>query len=356
MASIFDKKAFNAEVFGRYVDTVSDLRRNELLKAGVFRVRNDIKAMFPDQTGGNYAMIPMKAPIGGDAVNYDGSTDITSNSRKTYTQGMVVVGRAKGFTEKDFSYDITGGNDFLPVASEVAHYWDNVDQDTILSILKGIFSMTGGDNAKFVSEHTTDISGAATAEAQVVGATTLNSAIQKATGDNKNIFKVAIMHSVVATHLENLNLLNYLKYTDANGVQRDLGLATWNGRLVLIDDNMPVEDVAESTTGAKDGYTKYTTYILGTDAFDYVDCGVKEPYEMDRNAAKNGGETTLYTRQRKLFAPHGISYAPTAIPLSPLNSSLEAGASWTLAHDSDASSKSYFPHKAVPIARIISRG
>ena len=39
MASIFDKKAFNAEVFGRYVDTVSDLRRNELLKAGVFRVR-----------------------------------------------------------------------------------------------------------------------------------------------------------------------------------------------------------------------------------------------------------------------------------------------------------------------------
>lgn len=356
MASIFDAKAFNAEVFGKYVDTVSDLRRNELLKAGVFRVRNDIKAMFPDQTGGNYAMIPMKAPIGGDAVNYDGSTNITANSRKTYMQGMVVVGRAKGFVEKDFSYDITGGNDFLPVASEVAHYWDNVDQDTILSILKGIFSMTGGDNAKFVSEHTTDISGASSADAQVVGATTLNSAIQKATGDNKNIFKVAIMHSIVATHLENLNLLNYLKYTDANGIQRDLGLATWNGRLVLIDDNMPTEDVAESTTGAKDGYTKYTTYILGTDAFEYVDCGVKVPYEMDRDAAKNGGETTLYTRQRKLLAPKGISYAPTNIPLSPLASSLEAGASWTLAHDSDASSKSYFPHKAVPIARIISRG
>lgn len=355
MASIFDAKAFNAEVFGKYVDTVSDLRRNELLKSGVFRVRNDIKAMFPDQTGGNYAMIPMKAPIGGDAVNYDGSTNITANSRKTYTQGMVVVGRAKGFVEKDFSYDITGGNDFLPVASEVAHYWDNVDQDTILAILKGIFSMTTGDNAKFVSEHTTDISGASTADAQVVGATTLNSAIQKATGDNKNIFKVAIMHSVVATHLENLNLLNYLKYTDANGIQRDLGLATWNGRLVLIDDNMPTENVAKGDS-VPEAYTKYTTYILGDGAFDYVDCGVKVPYEMDRNPAQNGGETTLYTRQRKLFAPHGISYAPTSIPLSPLNSSLEAGASWTLAHDSDTSSKSYFPHKAIPIARIISRG
>lgn len=353
MASIFDQKAFNAEVFGKYVDTVSDLKRNELLRAGVFRVRNDIKQMFPDQTGGNYAMIPMKAPIGGDAVNYDGSTDITSNSRKTYTQGMVVVGRAKGFTEKDFSYDITGGNDFLPVASEVAHYWDNVDQDTILSILKGIFSMTGGENAKFVSEHTTDISGAATAEAQVIGATTLNSAIQKATGDNKNAFTVAIMHSVVATHLENLNLLNYLKYTDANGVQRDLGLATWNGRRVLIDDNMPTEAVAGS---GSDGYTKYTTYILGNEAFDYCDCGVKVPYEMSRDAKTNGGETTLYTRERKLFAPKGISYAPSVIPLSPLATSLEAGASWTLANDGASSNKSYFPHKAIPIARIISRG
>jgi hypothetical protein len=350
MASIFDQKAFNAEVFGKYVDTVSDLKRNELLKAGVFRVRNDIKQMFPDQTGGNYAMIPMKAPIGGSAVNYDGSTDISSDSRKTFMQGMVVVGRAKGFVEKDFSYDITGGNDFLPVASEIAHYWDNIDQDTLLSILKGIFSMTGTENKKFVDDHTTDISGSATSN--VVGATTLNSAIQKATGDNKNIFTVAIMHSVVATNLENLDLLNYLKYTDANGIQRDLGLATWNGRMVLIDDNMPTETVGSDSSA----YTAYTTYVLGRDAFDYCDCGVKVPYEMSRDAKTNGGETTLYTRERKLFAPKGISYAPSVIPLSPLASSLEAGASWTLANDGASSSKTYFPHKAIPIARIISRG
>lgn len=344
MASIFDDKVFNAEVFGRYVDTVSDLKRNELLKSGVFRVRNDIKGMFSEQTGGNYAVIPMKAPIGGDAVNYDGSTTITADSRKTYSQGMIVVGRAKGFTEKDFSYDITGGNDFLPAASEVAHYWDNVDQDTLLSILKGIFEMTGTENLKFVNEHTTDIT--AGENDGMVGATTLNSAIQKATGDNKNIFTVAIMHSAVATHLENLQLLNYLKYTDANGVQRDLSLATWNGRLVLVDDNMPV-DTNEGN--------KYTTYVLGSGAFDYADCGVKVPYEMDRDAAKNGGETTLYTRQRKLFAPKGISYAPTTIPVSPLASSLEAGSSWKLAVDSE-NAKAVYPHKAIPIARIISKG
>lgn len=355
MPSIFEQKAFNAEVFGRYVDTVSDLKRNELLKAGVLENSPNIRNLFPDQTGGNYAVIPMKAPITGAPVNYDGSTDITSTSRDTFTQGMIVVGRADGFKERDFSYDIAGKTDFLPEAAEIAHYKDNIDQATLLAILKGIFGMTGTANAKFVSDHTTDITGQTT---NVVGATTLNSAIQKATGDNKNIFTVAIMHSTVATNLENLNLLQYLKYTDANGVQRDLGLATWNGRTVLIDDNMPVEEVAESAAGKNDGYTKYTTYVLGRSAFLYCDCGAKVPYEMARDASKNGGETTLYVRQRKMFAPKGISFAPTTIPLSPTDTILESGASWTLAHDGNATvaNRKYYPHKAIPIARIISRG
>lgn len=350
MAKFFDNKAFNGEVFGKYVETVSDLKRNELLKSGVLRTRSDIKAMFPAQTGGNYAMIPLKAPIDGDALNYDGATSITATSRKSFAQGMIVVGRAKAWTEKDFSSDITGGNNFLPIAGEVAHYWDNVDQDTLLSILKGVFGMTGvAANTAFVTNHTTDISAETTKN--VVDATTLNTAIQKATGDNKSIFKVAIMHSVVATNLENLNLLGYMKYTDAAGIQRDLSLATWNGRLVLVDDNMPTAEAGAENTK----YMTYTTYLLGDGAFDYADVGVTVPYEMDRNPANNGGETTLYSRQRKLFAPKGLSYEPTTIPTSPTATQLEAGASWSLAHDG-ATTKAYYPHKAIPIARIISRG
>lgn len=342
MPSIFDNKVFNPEVFGKYVDTVSDLKRNELLKSGALNVRNDLRASFIDQVGGNYAVIPMKAPVDGDADNYDGSTDINATSRKTYAQGMIVVGRAKGFTEKDFSYDITGGNDFLPVANEIAHYWDNVDQATILAILKGVFSMATGKGAEFVAKHTTDISAET---ANVVGATTLNSAIQKATGDNKNIFTVVIMHSAVSTNLENLNVLNYLKYTDAQGIERDLQLATWNGRMVLIDDNMPVEEA--------EGVTKYTTYVLGKGAFDYCNCGVKVPYETARDAKTNGGEDTLYTRQRKLFAPKGISFKNGTTIMSPTVAQLEAGTAWELAKADD---NTVYPHKAIPIARIISRG
>lgn len=347
---LFNDKIFNSEVFAKYVGTVKDLKRKELLNSGVLANRQDLAARLKDGVGGNLITIPVKGSIGGTPDNYDGSTDITSDSRKTYSQSGIVVGRAHSWTEKDFSEDITGGEDFMPVASEVAAYWDDVDQETLLSILKGVFSMTGAENLKFVNNHTLDI----TAETESsVGASTLNNAIQKAVGDNKGIFQVAIMHSVVATHLENLQLLEYFKYNDADGMQRSTTLATWNGRIVLIDDNMPVETVAQS--GDTPAYNKYTTYLLGKGSILYADCGAKVPYEMARDPKTAGGQTALYSRQRKLFMPEGISFVGSNI-MSPTKAQLEAGTNWSLAKDGAAGSPSYIDHKGIAIARIISRG
>ena len=389
--ALFDQKNFNGEVFGAYVDRVPNLNRNELLKSGAIVEKPQYATMLPDQTGGNYITIPIKARIGGTADNYDGSTSITADSRETYTHGRIVVGRAHGWTEKDFSSDITG-EDFMPAAEEVAEYWDDIDQATILSTLKGIFSMTGTENKKFVDGHTYDVSMSATDTG--FKETTLNNAVQQALGDNKGKFSLAIMHSKIATDLENLKLLAYMKYTDGEGIERDLTLATLNGRAVLIDDNMPTTAVAakyvkaaqtdpgalkvatpgtgtgevpkSSVTGdiadAADGDyvvllpagTAYTTYVLGEGAIEYTNCGAKVPYEMDRNPAKNGGEDTLYSRQRKIFSPYGISFKASNI-ISPTNEQLEAAANWELANNNSGTSKKYFPIKAIPIARIITR-
>lgn len=390
--ALFDQKNFNGEVFGAYVDQTENLNRNELLKSGAIVEKPQYASLLPDQTGGNYLTIPIKARIGGTANNYDGNTNITAESRETYTQSRIVVGRANGWTEKDFSSDITG-EDFLPAAQEIAEYWDDVDQKTILAILKGIFSMTGVGNVDFVTKHTYDVSDNATEYG--FKETTLNNAIQKALGDNKAKFSLAIMHSKVATDLENLKLLAYMKYTDAQGIERDLTLGTLNGRTVLVDDNMPTEtakakyvkakqtdkdalevvdtgaakgqvnkaDVSTDVTGAKAGdYVVllpagdvYTTYVFGTGAIEYTDCGAKVPYEMDRNPEKNGGETTLYSRQRKCWSPVGISFKDGSI-ISPTDEELEKGSNWQLAQNNKSGSEKYFPIKAIPIARIKTRG
>ena len=212
--------------------------------------------------------------------------------------------------------------------------------------------MSDVEGAKFVEAHTTDVT-ANPANGDVgegcMNSTTLNTAIQKACGDNKGKFSLAIMHSVVATNLENLKLLSYMKYTDSQGIERDLSLATLNGRVVLVDDTMPTVTVG--------GKTAYTTYVLGDGAIEYTDCGAKVPYEVSRDPKTNGGQDTLYSRQRKCFAPYGVSFTMASMAsLSPTDEELENGANWEIVNSQTGADKQYLAHKTIPIAQIISLG
>ena len=462
----FDSKSFNPQAFKYIIDRIPNLKKNELRKCKALVGNPDIRDAFSSQNGTAYARIAMRGLLDGAVVNYDGETDIEASSTKTFEQGVVVVGRAKAWLERDFSYDITAGVDFMRnIAEQVRDYLDGVDQDTLLAILSGIFGMTGGKNAEFVATHTYDISGAVS---PVMGATTLNSAIQRACGANKNKFALVIMHSAVATNLENLNVLTFLTYTDKEGMTREIGLATWNGKLVLVDDSMPLTKVV-TTAGVNGLYTltigtkgiagdtitvggvtytfhatetsyanktiaiksnkneqaaelagllatqyagiftaeaasatvkltqvvagsgacpvvsveqtesgtiaasiatttsgvtevddiTYITYVLGEGSIYFEDIGAKVPYEMARDPKTNGGQDTLYTRQRKVFAPKGISYEKVSQATnSPTDVELAMGANWTLVHSGEASeaARSYIDPKAIPIARIISKG
>ena len=355
MPGIFDAKLFNADVFQGYVDRIPNLKLNRLIQSRAIRMRPDLAAAMRDQTGGNYITTTLRGLIGGTPLNYDGATNITSNKTKTFKHSRVVVGRANAWTEMDFSFDITGGEDFLEnVAQQIADYWNGVDQDTIVHILNGIFNMTGTANKKFVDNHTYDVCDVANSNGDTgfVDQTTFNTAMQHACGANKSAFSLMCMHSVVATNLENLKLLVYLKYNDANGMERELGLGTMNGRLVLVDDDMPAEEVT-----SENGYMKYTTYLLGDGAIEMTDCGAKVPYEVQRDAKTNGGEDTLYSRQRKCFAPFGISFTNKDMSsLSPTDEELEKGANWELVNSQEETGKEYIDHRSIPIARVISRG
>jgi len=99
--------------------------------------------------------------------------------------------------------------------------------------------MTGTKNKEFVDAHTYDVTEKVDGK---MYATALNSATNKACGANKKKFTLVFMHSDVATNLENLNLVAHLKYTDSQGMQRELDLYTWNGKLVVIDDDMPTTE------------------------------------------------------------------------------------------------------------------
>lgn len=400
--ALFDNKHFNGEVFRRYTETIPNPRLNVLLNSGAIVERNDLIQSMADQVGGNYISTPIRGNIfGEDPVNYDGETDITASSTASYLHSRIVVGRAKAWKEKDFTYDITGGEDPMQtvVAPQVTEYWNEVKEDILATILKGVFSMTGGANGAFVQEHTYDIRGIINADNELgkVDATTLNKAMQKACGDNKGVFALFLCHSVVSTNLENKKLIEYYKYNDAEGIERDLTIYSWNGRVVLVSDRLPAEPIDAVYTKTADesidtdktyytrsgsagnytytavaspvvgsigsyyektaeAYTAYHSYVLGRGAIEYTDCGAKVPYEVSRNPATNGGEDLLYSRTRVCYAPYGISFTKASMAkASPTDAELANGANWELVHTSSDVAKT-IPGKTIAIACLISRG
>lgn len=393
----FRDKIFNEEVFEKYLRTLPSTKENSLIKNGLFTVVNKYKAKMSEQSGGYAVLEPIKGRLGGTPVNYDGNTNIPKGSeRDTFFQRKICYGRAKAWGEYDFASDITGAN-FKAEAQEVKDYWDEQRQTTVLSILAGIFGMTGGANGNFVTKHTYDITGDNNPN---LAADSLNRAAQQALGDKKAKLDMMFTHSVVSTNLEGLNLIDFLKYTDSDGIERDLTIGTFNGRLAVVDDDMPVEEVeaeyeltsdvaidssktyytrtgsgtsqspyvytAVATPDVDDiatyyemtaeAYSAYTTYIFQKGFFEYEDIGAEVPSEIARDPYDKGGKTDLITRVREMVVPYLISYKGTG-SVSPENTDFATGSNWELANnDKTGSSKVYVDDKLIPVARIISKG
>jgi len=384
----FDSKTWNSNVFEKYMKKVQSTKENALIKNGLFDNKPNMTARLRDEVGGNYFTEPIKGLLDGDVLNYDGVTNVSFTSRDTFEQGKIIIGRMKGWQEKDFSTELTGINWMEGMAAEVKEYYEGVDQADLLAILKGIFATTDSASATAMAKHTYEVEDELTA-------TSMNTGLQRAVGDKKKQFKISFMHSLPATNLENLNLLQFLKYTDKDGITRDLTIGTFNGKLVVVDDDMPIlngyDEATSSTTGAlkvvsssatagqillsavkaSDFYpddvaandyvvpaTKYVTYVMAEKFFEYDNVGVKVPNEMVRDAVTNGGIDKLVTRQRKLFAPKYFSFTKASMETnSPTTAELANGANWEIVNNGKTSTdKRYINDKLIPVARIISRG
>lgn len=389
--AIFGLKHFNGEAFAPYVNKVPDIAKNAFLEAGVIRNRPDLKDRLNAQTGGNYITEPMTGILGGEPDNYNGVDNMTTDELDTYAQSMIVKGSMKGWKEKYFTYDITGGHDFMDdIGVQVAGYKAKINNRHMRSIVKGIFGVTA-DN--FMSKHTYDVTGTSTGT--ITEVTDLD-ACQQAAGDNSDIFTGAIINSVVATNLKKMEVLEYRENTDALGIQRAIRLADWHGMTCIISDEdtteypnpvysktsdttvqegktyytrsgssgnyvyTPVDDPTSDSISnyyekTGDGDPVYVSYLLGRDAFDYFDCGAKKPYSDSSDEEENGGVDKLYMRQRILYSPRGFSFVmPTPAIISPTFEQLADSANWTVVVNT-AGTK-YFDSKAIPFARILSKG
>lgn len=345
MAGTFLGFPFDEELFYSSWSEAPDPVLTAILNSGAMVQDGVIASQI--QGKGNIYTIPFYDILDGDPVNYDGQTDITATETSGGSQTGVVYGRAKGFTARNFTSELVGNDPMGHISKSVARYWAKQRQKIMLSILGAVMGITGSSgNAKaWHDNHLADL-GSTTATPYTIGDTDLNDLATQALGDNKSKFSLAIMHSNVAKSLENKQLLEYWKQTDANGIQRPMNLASMNGYTVIIDDGVPVTAVGGS--GENKDLKKYTTYLLGSGVLRTARARLDRPNDVDYNPEKNGGQETLYTRIRETIHPNGFSFKiPTSgWSESPTSAQLAAPANWTI----------QFNPKAIPMAALVTNG
>lgn len=337
---------FDPELFLLNWQNTPDLTLTALYDSGAVQENAQIASLIAN--GGDFYTIPFYDVLGGTPVNYDGATNITATEHSGIAQNGVVYGRANAWKARQFIRDFNSGADPMQsITAQVAKFWQKRRQAILLKILDGVFSVADDetDNWDAWQLHTTNLATTTTsaAAANRIAATTVGDAIQKAVGDNADAFGMAIMHSAVANALAKLDLLEYRKYTDANGIQRPLRIADINGMAVIIDDGVPVK-ASSSATGEKE----YTTYLFGSGAIQHANAPVSMPYEEKRDALANGGEDYLITRVRETLHPNGFSFVlpGSGYTHSPTDEQLAAAANWRLVGDP----------KGIAMARIITNG
>ena len=337
---------YDPELFLYNWKNEKDLTLTAMIDSGAVQNNAEIQNLI--STGSDIYSIPFYNVIGGEPDNYNGVDNITITTPGGNAQTGVVYGRAHGWKDQDFVRDFNSGADPMKqITSQVAKYWQKNRQAILIKILDGIFGIedNGEENWDNWQLHTTNIAatGSSIDAENKLGATTVGDAIQKAVGDAAGQFGLAIMHSRVAAGLAGLDLLEYRKYTDAMGIQRNLAIADINGMTVVIDDGCPAVN-SSAVSGAKE----YTTYLFGNGAIQYAPAPVDTPVETNRDAKTNGGFNELITRVRETIHPNGFSFiVPNSdYTKSPTVAQLAATANWGLTGTA----------KNIAIARIISNG
>lgn len=341
MAGTYLNYPFDEEIFINAWAAEPDPVKNAMIQSGAMVNDSLIASRIAD--GSNLYTIPFYNTIDGTPVNLDGATDITASETTGGSQSGVVYGRAIGWTARDFVGTLSGNDPMGHISSSVAKFWQKQNQKTLIGILGAIFGISGNDEW---TKHSVELL-SETADPELITATTINDVMTAALGDNKSAFSMAIMHSAVAKTLEDLQILEYWKYTDANGVQRPTNIASVNGLTVIVDDGVPNEKVGGGSENQN--LMKYTTYLLGAGCIRFAPARLESPAaEVHRDPAKNGGQETLYTRIRQTIHPNGFSFKEPSggYTESPTDTQLFDTANWSIK----------FNPKAIPIARIITNG
>lgn len=330
---------FDEEVFADMMHE-EDFWKNEIAASGV--VRQDSTIMDLIGTKGNVATIPIYKPLNVydedmDALNNDGNTDNVPVSIAGDKQTCMLIQRMKAFQAKDFTKELTGADPLGLIKGKISNYYRQVWEKELMNIANAVLGVAD------LAEHITDLSvtSGTIGDANLIDATTMIDAEQKALGDLAGGLGLTIMHSKIFAAYKKLQLVEYDKYTVGGAIKQDITLPVINGKTVLVTDYYTVDTSVE-------GFPVFKTYLFGEGAFLSADKNnYEKQYSTNYDPETSAGIDKFYTKQGKVLHPNGLSLAVDNIATeSPTFAELGASANYALK----------FNHKNVKMGMIKTNG
>ena len=314
MATYKINELIKHDEFAAYVQQAM-LDRSTLIKSGIAAVDPAIaEKCNAAGAGGDFVHLPFfkeldKGSSHEAAQLKNDGTDAPVQTAETAEDIAVICSRVQAFGTADLDALLAGADPMLALSNGLADWWNKERNKRLISVLNGAL----GAVSSLVKDITGETDKVVTADALLDAAQLL--------GDRKSELTAYAMSSATETHLQKLEGSDLFKPSEIPG-----NLKVYNGRLVIVDDNIA------------DG----TVYLFAPGAVAYNQCPYKASapqFEPFREELKSQGG--IVTRDRSIIHVRGIKWATT--DTNPTNATLATPAKWSLV----------YPTKAVRVCKLV---
>jgi len=340
MATTRLSDVFIHDVYGSYT-AVNNPETSAFFQAGIV-THSEVYDQLA-RTAGKQFTVPFWQDLDPDIEpnysNDDPDDMATPNKVETGTMTARKAWLNQGYSEMDLVVELNGAAPLEHVRNRFGTYWLRQWERRLIATARGVMNDNiandGGDMVIDISTQPGD--------AGVFGSDAFIDAAYTA-GDRAEMFRGISVHSSIMARMLKNDEIVYIP--DSSG---GLTIPTYKGRVVIVDDMMPV--VNGVFTSILFGAGSFAFGGVDGSAFAFGEGVPKVPYEVERVAAagNGGGMETLWERKTWMLHPFGMEWVEPASPglpeFSPRLVDLADGQYWNRV----------VPRKSVPLAFIISR-
>lgn len=278
---------------------------NAFINSGIMTTSEVFNNLFNDRA--NLVELPSWKPLSGDSEVMK-ETAMTPGKITGDGQIAAKIFRVKAWGYSDLAVMASGDNLENTIRRQLPQYWNTQIQESTISVLNGLFASGGA----LETTHLLDKS-----DLQIDSDMILDG--RQLLGDASDKFKGMVMHSMIKTRLDKLQLIDYIP--DANNPA--VNYPTYMGYRVIVDDSCPVNEGV------------YSTYLFGEGALAFGtgrQAGMID-IEVDRDKLSN--KENLITRKGYIIHPMGMKWKGTTLSstTTPTNIELATANKWAKVYD-----------------------